>query len=240
MNVKCAICSKFFFSGDKKGVTEDGSIAHELCLAAFATSLSTSDLKEVSAPVQVVDSAPVLPAVLTIPNSASILTHTPDLAPSTDPSTDLSPRRSVFVSALAWDTTNEDLIAHFMVSGMILKAEVLKRHRRGSKNKTSTGLGIVEFRTSEDATNAVKMLHRSILRDRKIRCKIDEQPESTVSTPAQPPSLISIKSESDPLNKDLPKRALDTRLNSDLLMATHLLTNTSSHSAGLNTVSTTA
>ena len=56
---------------------------------------------------------------------------------------------SVYVSGLAWSTTNEILGTHFMQVGHVENAVVLTKSRNGKA--VSLGCGVVEFRSPEEA-----------------------------------------------------------------------------------------
>lgn len=84
--------------------------------------------------------------------------------------------RSVYVTGLAWETTDEELAAHYAQVGTVTKATILRLHRRGT-TKNSMGCGIVEFQSPETALVAVTTLAESELGGRKIRCREDRNPE---------------------------------------------------------------
>jgi RNA recognition motif-containing protein len=79
--------------------------------------------------------------------------------------------RSVYVSGLAWSTTDEELKAHFERVAPVTSAVVLKRHRGGKS--VSLGCGVVEFGSPEVATMAVQQLHDTELDGRTIKCRED-------------------------------------------------------------------
>jgi len=76
--------------------------------------------------------------------------------------------RSVYVSGLSWNTTNEDLLQHMSAAGSCLKATVLR-----VKNRRSLGCGVVEYDSHETAAHAVKVLNDTELDGRKIHCRED-------------------------------------------------------------------
>eukprot|EP01041_Mallomonas_annulata_P005935 gene5935-11972_t len=76
--------------------------------------------------------------------------------------------RSVYVSGLAWTTTNDNLLQHMSVAGPCLKATVLR-----VKNKRSLGCGVVEYDSHDTAVHAVTVLNDSELDGRKIHCRED-------------------------------------------------------------------
>ena len=78
---------------------------------------------------------------------------------------------SVYVSGLAWSTTNEILGTHFMQVGHVENAVVLTKSRNGKA--VSLGCGVVEFRSPEEAIHAVNMLNNSELDGRIIKCRED-------------------------------------------------------------------
>jgi len=84
--------------------------------------------------------------------------------------------RSVYVTGLAWETTDEELANHFAQVGPVVKATILRQHRRGSV-KNSMGCGVVEFQFPASAAAAVTTFTESDLGGRRIRCREDRNPE---------------------------------------------------------------
>lgn len=80
--------------------------------------------------------------------------------------------RSIYVTGITWDTTDEDLSAHYSSAGIVVNAVVLKK-RRGQK-ETSMGCGVVEFQSPEMAEFAVKSMATSQLKGRTVYCREDE------------------------------------------------------------------
>jgi len=76
--------------------------------------------------------------------------------------------RSVYVSGLSWNTSNDDLLQHMSAGGPCLKATVLR-----VKNRRSLGCGVVEYDSYETAAHAVKVLNDTELDGRKIHCRED-------------------------------------------------------------------
>uniref|UniRef100_A0A7S1L844 RRM domain-containing protein n=1 Tax=Alexandrium catenella TaxID=2925 RepID=A0A7S1L844_ALECA len=74
----------------------------------------------------------------------------------------------VFVGNLSYDTNWQALKDHFTQAGEIEFASVLLNHDR-----TSKGVGMVNFRSHEDALRAVEMLGNSLLDGRNIHVKLD-------------------------------------------------------------------
>jgi len=74
----------------------------------------------------------------------------------------------VFVGNLAFATTWQGLKDHFKTAGTVEFASVLE-----NPDKTSKGVGLVNFATHEEAVNAASTLHESILDGRLITVKLD-------------------------------------------------------------------
>mmetsp|Transcript_18462 Transcript_18462/g.31042 ORF Transcript_18462/g.31042 Transcript_18462/m.31042 type:complete len:253 (-) Transcript_18462:611-1369(-) len=83
--------------------------------------------------------------------------------------------RSVYVSGLAWSTTNEGLAAHFSQIGTVDRATVLYKTRGGES--ISLGCGVVEYRTQEEAARAIDVLTSTELDGRTIKCREDRSLE---------------------------------------------------------------
>lgn len=95
--------------------------------------------------------------------------------------------RSLYVSGLTWDTTDEELLQHFAPAGGVVSAVVL-RQRRGGSVRSSLGCGIVEFSSEDLAINANNMMNDTELKGRKIHCREDRLPsdEEEVVAPRAP------------------------------------------------------
>jgi RNA recognition motif-containing protein len=80
--------------------------------------------------------------------------------------------RSIYVTGITWDTTDEDLSAHYSTAGIVVNAVVLKK-RRGQR-ETSMGCAVVEFQSPEMAAYAVQSMATSQLKGRTVYCREDE------------------------------------------------------------------
>jgi RNA recognition motif-containing protein len=87
--------------------------------------------------------------------------------------------RSIYVTGLPWDTTNDELGSFFTIVGDVVSAIVL--HERRSGRERSLGCGIVQFTSAEDAQKAIANLNETMFRDRIIRIREDRSP-GAVST----------------------------------------------------------
>jgi RNA recognition motif-containing protein len=85
--------------------------------------------------------------------------------------------RSVYVSGLSYETTDQELLDHFVGVGPVVRAVVLRQRREGNA-KSSMGCGVVEFSSSEVAIKAVAEMTDSELNGRKIRCREDRLPSA--------------------------------------------------------------
>lgn len=85
--------------------------------------------------------------------------------------------RSVYVSGLTWDTTEDELWQHFAQAGSVVRAVIL-RQRRGGNERSSMGCGIVEFAREDLAVNAVNLMNETELKGRRIYCREDRLPEN--------------------------------------------------------------
>lgn len=83
--------------------------------------------------------------------------------------------RSVYVSGLTWDTTEDELWQHFAQAGSVVRAVIL-RQRRGGTERSSMGCGIVEFAREDLAVNAVNLMNETELKGRRIFCREDRLP----------------------------------------------------------------
>lgn len=79
--------------------------------------------------------------------------------------------RSVYVSGLAWSTTDEQLKAHFSSSAPVNTAVVLRKTRGGKS--FSLGCGVVEFMSPDAAQYAVTQMNDTELDGRVIKCRED-------------------------------------------------------------------
>lgn len=79
--------------------------------------------------------------------------------------------RSVYVSGLAWVTTEDALKQHFSQVGNVKNVVILQKKRGGKI--LSMGCGIVEFESSEEALRAITLLNDSYLDERMIKCRED-------------------------------------------------------------------
>jgi len=104
--------------------------------------------------------------------------------------------RSIYVTGLTWDTTDEELLQHFAPMGDVINAVIL-RQRRGGNAKSSMGCGVVEFGSREGALQAVTQYNETELKGRKIRCREDRNPnddvEDEVDAPGQAPKAPRVK-----------------------------------------------
>ena len=83
--------------------------------------------------------------------------------------------RSIYVTGITWDTTDEDLTKHYSQAGIVVNAVVLKK-RRGQR-ETSMGCGVVEFQSPEMAMYAVKTMATSQFKGRTVYCREDQPVE---------------------------------------------------------------
>lgn len=109
--------------------------------------------------------------------------------------------RSVYVSGLAWTTTNEALANHFQKAGVVEKATILSKTRNGKI--TSLGCGVVEFRTTEEAAIAVSALSNTELDGRLIKCREDRAVDSLSGEYVSPDTGMSPKSSVQQQQKHL-------------------------------------
>ena len=77
--------------------------------------------------------------------------------------------RSVYVSALSWNTSDEQLRDHMKQAGDVVNAVVLRRER----SHRSLGCGVVEYRTRAMALHAVQTMNDTSLDGRMIHCRED-------------------------------------------------------------------
>lgn len=85
--------------------------------------------------------------------------------------------RSVYVTGLAWEATDDELAAYFRSSGEVVKAVIL-RQRRGGRER-SMGCGVVEFSSNEEASKAIDELNETQFMSRTIKCREDRTPVET-------------------------------------------------------------
>lgn len=123
--------------------------------------------------------------------------------------------RSVYVSGLSWNTSNDDLLQHMSAAGPCLKATVLR-----VKNKRSLGCGVVEYDSYETAVHAVKVLNDTELDGRKIHCREDRdsgngevEGEGDGDEDFPPPPIPAMKEhsnkEKEPSSKQSGEKILD-------------------------------
>ncbi len=72
---------------------------------------------------------------------------------------------NLYVSSLAWATTDDTLRAHFETVGAVKSASVIKDKMSGR----SKGFGFVEMESAADAAKAIETLNNSELDGRAIR-----------------------------------------------------------------------
>jgi len=102
--------------------------------------------------------------------------------------------RSIYVSGLAWETTEAALLNHFKKAGAISKATILTRTR--GEEIVSRGCGTVEFKNANDAKRAVKELGETELDGRTIKCREERvYDESSSRRGASAPSASSAPRE---------------------------------------------
>eukprot|EP01038_Epipyxis_sp_PR26KG_P004800 gene4800-6728_t len=88
--------------------------------------------------------------------------------------------QTLFVSGLAWETTDQQLHEHFSSVGLVSKAKVMRKYRSGGK-KISIGCGLVEFDYGVNIPLAIQQLHGSELNGRTIRCRLSKLDSSSKS-----------------------------------------------------------
>jgi RNA recognition motif-containing protein len=74
----------------------------------------------------------------------------------------------LFVGSLSFNTTNDDLAAHFAQAGTVQSAQVIMDRNSGR----SKGFGFVEMSTAEEAQNAINMLGGKELDGRQLTVNI--------------------------------------------------------------------
>lgn len=80
---------------------------------------------------------------------------------------------NLYVSSLAWATTDESLRDYFATVGTVTSASVIKDKMSGR----SRGFGFVEMETEDAANKAVEMLNNTDLDGRTIRVAIAQPRE---------------------------------------------------------------
>lgn len=85
--------------------------------------------------------------------------------------------RSIYVTGLSWDTTDEELASHFGSAGTVIKSVILRQRRRGQDR--SMGCGVVEFSAMSEAAVAIKTLNETEFKTRLIRCREDRLVEAS-------------------------------------------------------------
>jgi len=86
--------------------------------------------------------------------------------------------RSIYCNGLPWETTDEELAAHFSQVGTVVSAVVLKK-RTQRHGQSSMGCGVVEFQTREMALYAVEHMAISELGGRTVKAREDRAPDDT-------------------------------------------------------------
>jgi len=114
--------------------------------------------------------------------------------------------RSVYVTGLAWEATDDELAAHFKSSGEVVKAVIL-RQRRGGRER-SMGCGVVEFSSNEEASKAIDELNETQFMSRTIKCREDRTPVETEES-ATVDSKIATKKENKGGNRNTEKKSSD-------------------------------
>ncbi|XBW34508.1 hypothetical protein QEN19_000054 [Hanseniaspora menglaensis] len=109
------------------------------------------------------------------------------------------PTVSIFVKNLNFSTTSEILAQHFKpVDGFIL-AQVKTKADPKNKNRTlSMGFGFVEFKTKQQADNAITVLNNAVIEGHKIQLKISHRQGSAnnsnkTTSKKKPTSKIIVK-----------------------------------------------
>lgn len=77
--------------------------------------------------------------------------------------------RSVYVSALSWNTNDDMLREHMSKAGEVVNAVILRRER----SHRSLGCGVVEYKTRAMALHAVATMNDTSLDGRMIHCRED-------------------------------------------------------------------
>ncbi len=85
----------------------------------------------------------------------------------------LTMSNNLYVSSLAWSTTDDSLPAYFATIGVVKSAMVIKDKMSGR----SRGFGFVEMETEEAAAEAVTKLNETDLDGRTIRVAIAQPRE---------------------------------------------------------------
>ena len=91
-------------------------------------------------------------------------------ASSSEPSTPVKVSRRVFVGNLSYRVTWQMLKDHMRSAGVVAYATIFLNERRLSR-----GCGVVEYETAEEALNAQKTLHDTMLGDRRIFVREDRE-----------------------------------------------------------------
>jgi RNA recognition motif-containing protein len=87
--------------------------------------------------------------------------------------------RSIYVSGLAWSTTDSDLKTYFSKVAPVNSAVVLRKTRGGKS--FSLGCGVVEYATPDLAAMAVSQMNDTELDGRMIKCREDRTVDDTSS-----------------------------------------------------------
>ena len=83
---------------------------------------------------------------------------------------------TVFVKNLNFTTDDEILKIFFSKCGPVLGAQVAKKHNmKDPSNPLSMGFGFVEYKTYDDATNAIKQLQHKLLDGHQLELKLSHK-----------------------------------------------------------------
>ena len=93
----------------------------------------------------------------------------------------LSPGKTVYISNLDQNVTDEDLREQFKKFGSVLTCNVV----RDKVTQQSKEFGFIKYEEKEMADKAVEELHESVLKDRKIRVEISKRGGPRKQTPGR-------------------------------------------------------
>lgn len=85
--------------------------------------------------------------------------------------------KKLYVGNLAFNVTDEDLMANFSEAGEVISAITIKDKFTGQ----SKGFGFVEMKTEEGAVNAIKKFNGGVLESRTIAVK-EARPQNESGT----------------------------------------------------------
>jgi len=118
--------------------------------------------------------------------------------------------RTVFVSDLAFETTDTELREHLAKAGKITQAFINTRVRKGKL--TSSGSGVVEFKTIAEAKRAITELNGTVLDGREIRCREDRpleerpvrepRPEREAAAPREAREPRERRAKKEPIDRE--------------------------------------